>query len=61
MDGFLSPPAELARRDSALFDVHIFYCTGGIFGEIAGETLTGRWLRSTGHCACASGVQAVPG
>ena len=33
------PPAELARRDSALFEkneVHFFYCADGKFGEVAG-------------------------
>ena len=49
-DGFLSGFGAFRQNE-----VHIFYCAGGKFGEVAGvflaeKTLTGRWLRGTGRC-----------
>ena len=57
-DGFLSPSRRACEAGFGAFrenEVHIFYCAGGKFGEVAGvflaeKTLTGRWLRGTGRC-----------
>jgi len=40
--------------------VHIFYCIGGKFGEVAEKHKPDTSHGGTGRCVCASGVLSVP-
>jgi len=64
-DGFLSPSRRACKAGFGAFrenEVHIFYCAGGNFGEVAGVFLAHRTLAfGAPNAESERPVQTVPG